>query len=252
MPHLYVCLWRASKSFESSWQKPSTRLWFQSGHCHLQVSIQSKVDAADAVAQQLSVDKQSAEQAVIDLLKQVKSITQRKIDMCEQRYHKKDRLSHTLGSTDVDGHAVYTSGQASHASAEELVKSNNTQLAACKRLVLAFAATRDARAQLQKCLVEEQEVLQELQDPLQQSVANTKQLIDATAERLQTSDPARERRHAEMLIRYLTTMKVLCPRRQFCLETVHCNVCLAVVHYTTMQASGAVSGMLSDDIARSA
>ena len=131
-------------------------------------------------------------------------MTQSKIDMCEQRYQQKgQQLSCLLGSMDKDGSNAKISkdAQSPMPSVEATVKSNDVQLAACKQLLLAFCATQDARTQLQQCLDQEQALLQDLQCPLQQCVINSRQLICATAERLQSSDPAREQRHAEMLIR---------------------------------------------------
>lgn len=169
----------------------------------IQVALQSKkvTAAAVAAAQQTSTDKQSAEQAVIDLLKQAKSKTQSKIDMCEKRQQQKHQLSLLLGSKDAGGSHVQKGDQPSMQTIKDTMRSNDEQLAACKKLVLAFRATQDARAQLQRCLNQEQALLQESMDPLKQCVTNSRQLINATAERLQSSDPAREKRHAEMLIR---------------------------------------------------
>ena len=167
----------------------------------MQVSLQSKEATAAAAVQQMSADKQSAEQAVIDLLKQAKSKTECKIDMCEQRHQQKGQLSLLLGSMDPHDPNMQNLDQSLVPSVEATVNSNDEQLAACKKLVLAFRATQDARAQLKRCLDQEQALLQESQDPLKQCVTNSTQLINATAERLQSSDPAREKRHAAMLIR---------------------------------------------------
>ncbi|KAL0045887.1 hypothetical protein WJX82_007633 [Trebouxia sp. C0006] len=167
------------------------------------VSLQNKEATAAAAVQQMSADKQSAEQAVIDLLKQAKSKTEKKIDMCEQRHQQKGQLSLLLSSMDANGPNMQNGDQSLVPSVEATVRSNDEQLAACKKLVLAFRATQDARAQLQRCLNQEQALLQESMDPLKQCVTNSRQLINATAERLQSSDPAREKRHAEMLIRDL-------------------------------------------------
>ena len=168
----------------------------------MQVSLQSKEEATAAAAvQQMSADKQSAEQAVIDLLKQAKSKTENKIDMCEQRHQQKGQLSLLLSSMDANGPNMQNGDQSLVPSVEATVRSNDEQLAACKKLVLAFRATQDARAQLQRCLNQEQVLLQESMDPLKQCVTNSRQLINATVERLQSSDPTREKRHAEMLIR---------------------------------------------------
>jgi len=163
------------------------------------VTLQSK--EVTAAVQQMSADKQSAERAVIDLLKQAKSMTQSKIDMCEQRQQQKNQLSLLLGSKDAGGSNAQSSDQSSMQHTEDTVRSNDQQLAASKKLVLAFRATQDARAQLQRCLDQEQVLLQELEDPLKQCVTNSRQLLNATAERLQSSDPAREKRHAEILFR---------------------------------------------------
>ncbi len=163
------------------------------------MTLQSK--EVTAAVQQMSADKQSAERAVIDLLKQAKSMTQSKIDMCEQRQQQKNQLSLLLGSKDAGGSNAQSSDQSSMQHTEDTVRSNDQQLAACKKLVLAFRATQDARAQLQRCLDQEQVLLQELEDPLKQCVTNSRQLLNATAERLQSSDPAREKRHAEILFR---------------------------------------------------
>jgi len=167
------------------------------------VTLQSKevTAAAAAAAQRKLTDKQSAERAVIDLLKQAKWMTQSKIDMCEQRQQQKHQLSLLLGSKDAGGSHMQKGDQPSVQSIEETMRSNDEQLAACKKLVLAFRATQDARAQLQRCLEQEQVLLQELQDPLQECVINSRQLLNATAERLRSSDPASEKRHAEMLNR---------------------------------------------------
>lgn len=81
------------------------------------------------------------------------------------------------------------------------VKQNDGQLAACRELVLAFRATQDARMQLQQCMDREQALLQQLQGPLQQSFTASKHLISGTAKSLENSNPTREKRHAEMLIR---------------------------------------------------
>ncbi len=163
------------------------------------MTLQSK--EVTAAVQQMSADKQSAERAVIDLLKQAKSMTQSKIDMCEQRQQQKNQLSLLLGSKDAGGSNAQSSDQSSMQHTEDTVRSNDQQLAASKKLVLAFRATQDARAQLQRCLDQEQVLLQELEDPLKQCVTNSRQLLNATAERLQSSDPAREKRHAEILFR---------------------------------------------------
>jgi len=163
------------------------------------VTLQSK--EVTAAVQQMSADKQSAERAVIDLLKQAKSMTQSKIDMCEQRQQQKNQLSLLLGSKDAGGSNAQSSDQSSMQHTEDTVRSNDQQLAASKKLVLAFRATQDARAQLQRCLDQEQVLLQELEDPLKQCVTNSRQLLNATAERLQSSDPAREKRHAEIFFR---------------------------------------------------
>ena len=167
----------------------------------LQVSLQSSASDASDTAQQLSADKQSAEQAVIDLLKQAKSMTQQKVELCEQRYQQRDKLSSSLASVLLGSCPGEDSAQVSIFNVEETVRSNDEQLAACRKLVLAFRATQDARIQLQKCLDQEQTLLQQLQGPVQESVAKSKQLIGATSMRLKNSDPAREKRHAEMLIR---------------------------------------------------
>ncbi len=163
------------------------------------MTLQSK--EVTAAVQQMSADKQSAERAVIDLLKQAKSMTQSKIDMCEQRQQQKNQLSLLLGSKDAGGSNAQSSDQSSMQHTEDTVRSNDQQLAASKKLVLAFRATQDARAQLQRCLDQEQVLLQELEDPLKQCVTNSRQLLNATAERLQSSDPAREKRHAEIFFR---------------------------------------------------
>ena len=170
---------------------------------HIQVTLQSKevTAAAAAAAQRKLTDKQSAERAVIDLLKQAKWMTQSKIDMCEQRQQQKHQLSLLLGSKDAGGSHVQKGDQPSMQSIEDTMRSNDEQLAACKKLVLAFRATQDARAQLQRCLQQEQALLQELQDPLQECVINSRQLLNVAAERLESSDPAHEKCHAEILVR---------------------------------------------------
>ena len=165
----------------------------------LQVSLRKAMPST--AAEQLSADKHIAEQAVLDLLVRAKTLTQRKVNLCEQRHQQKDMLSQSHGCSDAGGPVTHDNGQASVLSVEETVKRNDVQLAACRKLVLAFRATQDARAQLQKCLDKEQTLMQELDDPLQQAVTNSKQQIGSTAERLQNSNPAREKRHAEMLIR---------------------------------------------------
>jgi len=163
------------------------------------VTLQTEEVTAAAAAQRTSTDKQSAERAVI--VKQAKSMTQSKIEICEQRQQQKHQLSLLLGSKDAGGSNVQNSDQPSVQNIEDTMRSNDEQLAACKKLVLASRATQDARAQLQRCLEQEQALVQELQDPLQECVINSKQLLNATAERLQSSDPACEKRHAETLIR---------------------------------------------------
>lgn len=166
--------------------------------------MQVALHVPSLAAQQLSADKHSAELAVVDLLKQAKAMTQEKIDLCEQRYQQKDKILQSVGSPSTDCLTRQNSAQGSALSVEEIVKGNEVQLEACKELVLAFRATRDARAQLEKCLDKEQALMQQLHDPLQQAINNSKQLISTAAERLQNSDPARDKRHSEMLIRCWT------------------------------------------------
>ena len=171
----------------------------------LQASLQSEaVPANRAAAEQLSADKQSAEQAVIDLLKQAKSMTQQKVEMCERRYQQIDSLSCSTASAIMGGCPAQNSNQLSMSSVKETVKHNDAQLAACREVVLAFRATQDARIQLEQCMAKEQALLQQLQGPLQQSVTASKHLINGAAKRLKNSNPTREKRHAEMLIRLFT------------------------------------------------
>ena len=87
------------------------------------------------------------------------------------------------------------------ADCDDVESNNEEQLSACKRVVLAFKATKAAHLELQKCLAAEEKLLQELQGPLQEAAAKTRQLINRTVEQLRNSEPRREQRHAEMLIR---------------------------------------------------
>ena len=117
--------------------------------CDLQESLESNKSAADEVTQQLSADMQPAKQAVIHLLNKAKSLTQRKADMCEHMYQQKQRLSGLSVNTIADSSADPGSLQAPVYTLKEGVKDNDEQLAACRKLFLAFQATRDARTQLQ-------------------------------------------------------------------------------------------------------
>ena len=189
----------------------------------LQVSLHEAL--ANTAAGQLSADKNAAEQAVMDLLKQAKAMTQRKIDLCEQRHQQKQMLPQSLGSSGTDGPATQNNAQASVLTVRESVKRNDVQLAACKELVLAFRATQDARAQLQKCLDKEQALMQELHDPLQRAITNSKQLIGSIAAHLQNSDPAREKQHAEMLIRCWITLRIYPILPDLLLDSKTVSVC---------------------------
>lgn len=167
----------------------------------LQVSLENSESAADEGTQQLSADAQSAKQAVIHLLNKAKALAQRKADMCEHMHQQKQRLSCLSVNAIADSSADQSGVQAPLDTVMERVKDNNQQLAACRKLYLAFQATRDARTQLQQCMDKEHALLQQLQGPLQQSVAHSKHLVTATAERLMKSNHADEKRHTEMLIR---------------------------------------------------
>jgi len=120
----------------------------------IQVALQSKkvTAAAVAAAQQTSTDKQSAEQAVIDLLKQAKSKTQSKIDMCEKRQQQKHQLSLLLGSKDAGGSHVQKGDQPSMQTIKDTMRSNDEQLAACKKLVLAFSCNSRCQSTAAKVL----------------------------------------------------------------------------------------------------
>lgn len=83
----------------------------------------------------------------------------------------------------------------------DVVSSNEEHLSACKKVVLAFKATKAAQLEMQKCLAEEEKLLQQLQGPPQEAAAKTKQLINRTAEHFRNIEPSREQRHAKMLIR---------------------------------------------------
>ncbi|KAL3140702.1 hypothetical protein ABBQ32_005258 [Trebouxia sp. C0010 RCD-2024] len=167
------------------------------------VSLENSESAADEGTQQLSADAQSAKQAVIHLLNKAKALAQRKADMCEHMHQQKQRLSCLSVNAIADSSADQSGVQAPLDTVMERVKDNNQQLAACRKLYLAFQATRDARTQLQQCMDKEHALLQQLQGPLQQSVAHSKHLVTATAERLMKSNHADEKRHTEMLIRDL-------------------------------------------------
>ena len=80
-----------------------------------------------------------------------------------------------------------------------LVSSNEEHLSACKKVVLAFNATKAAQLEMQKCLAEEEKLLQKQQGPPQEAVAETKQLINRTAEHFRNIEPSREQWHAGML-----------------------------------------------------
>ncbi len=65
-------------------------------------------------------------------------MTQSKIGMCDQRQQQKHQLSLLLGSKDAGGSHVQKGDQPSMQNIEDTMRSNDEQLAACKKLVLAF------------------------------------------------------------------------------------------------------------------
>ena len=81
----------------------------------------------------------------------------------------------------------------------DLASSNEEHLSACKKVVLAFTATKAAQLEMQTCLAEEEKLLQKQQGPPQEAVAETKQLINRTAEHFRNIEPSREQWHAGML-----------------------------------------------------
>ena len=156
---------------------------------------------------QLASDKHSAERTTIELLKQAKAAVQKKIAICDQRYDQTERIAglwqpDTAKQTDCKQDRAMTYA--------DIVSSNDEQLSACREAVLALRATKEARLQLQKCLDEEEAVLNRLQKPMQACIANTRNLIGSTAGQFRSSDPQRDKRHAEMLVRWglLTLLSV--------------------------------------------
>ena len=83
----------------------------------------------------------------------------------------------------------------------DLASSNEEHLSACKKVVLAFTATKAAQLEMQTCLAEEEKLLQKQQGPPQEAAAKTKQLINRTAEHFRNIEPSREQWHAGMLVR---------------------------------------------------
>ena len=128
--------------------------------------------------------------------------TQKKIAICEKRYLQQQGVS-ALSSVAQSPVLPSDTPPAAGTALQDLISGNDAQLSACKRVVLALRATKAAQFQLQKCLDEEQTLLQKLQGPMQACVINTKQLISKTCEQLSSSNPKREQRHAEMLMRYI-------------------------------------------------
>ena len=174
----------------------------------LQAEIQNDLTIKDSAVLQLPQEKQSAEQEVVKLLKKGKAAAERKLELCEERHRQKELMT-SLDLTDSnlpptkDSPSAPQDGSASASAADcdNVESSNEKQLSACKRVLLAFKATKAAHLELQKCLAAEEKLLHELQGPLQEAAAQTRQLINRTAEQFRNSEPRREQRHAEMLIR---------------------------------------------------
>jgi len=149
-------------------------------------------------------DKEKAEHDLNTLLASFKHHAQRKIELCQQRQKHNASLQKVLQAAEASAASKTELATSSQQWSLEHAKGENTrQMTACQRLVTAYAATKCAREQLQACLEQESNVLNELHDPVHLCLQQSVDILHMTAGQLRGDDPQREQRHSEMLIRYV-------------------------------------------------
>ena len=166
----------------------------------LQAALPNVGNAAVAV---LAEEKEEAEQGIEVLLAEARKSIAHKLQLTKQRQQQKEDVLKCLMAARQDfADLPSSSSHAEEAESPTTIQAQNaTQLRASLALLTAYRATEDAGARLQQCLQEEQILLECLEIPLQQSLGQSVQLIQFTADALQQEDPHRELRHTEMLLR---------------------------------------------------
>lgn len=156
--------------------------------------------------------KQAAEQDTERLLKIVQALIQDKRDSFAKWQQQKDKLQQQKDSVQrilsvlhVNVSNSSSSSSAAQVSIAQIKQDNEAQLQASTALSAAFSETQKARNHLQQCLDKGSQLLQSLQGPLQQGLAQSVQFVQRQLNVLQQEDPQMELGHTEVLLRYLAT-----------------------------------------------
>lgn len=159
-------------------------------------------DSGQSFPASLSEEKEAAEQGVQELLKEATVIIQRKLQSFAIRQEQRDNsLQRLLSAPQTVAINVAGGSNAAAWSAAEVRQHNAVQLQASLVLSAAFNDSQKARDQLQHCLNREQYLMDSLQGPLQQGLAQSVQLVQHTVNALQREDPQRELPDTEMMLR---------------------------------------------------
>ncbi|KAL3146451.1 hypothetical protein ABBQ32_003126 [Trebouxia sp. C0010 RCD-2024] len=162
----------------------------------MQVALASASSTADSAA--LQKRKEQMEITLDKLLTDFKDKAHAKLSLCERRQAQKTHLDSSMrvpavkDCNELNSVATATSGLVPVPQSGAELADNSSKLAACQRLATAFQKSHQARDALQACLEREQELLNEIDQPMHQSLQLSLQVIKMAAMSLQSDDPVRE------------------------------------------------------------
>lgn len=156
-----------------------------------QVQLQAATEkSGKPILADLVKEKELAEQGIQQLLQKARTTIQGKLQSNKQQQQQKDissqrlhAVQQTLASTSASSSSA---ADLSPLSPTEVRQRNEAQLQASHALSAAFSTTRKAMDQLQQCLAAERALLEKLKGPLLRGLAQSGQLVQQTADAMQT------------------------------------------------------------------